>query len=132
MKQKYTDILTEGTQSFYDLTADKSMWHDSKAVKTVLTDSMNAYASVTEYKVDSAEYSSAKAAADAAAKKISDAYAEQLAYREDRIGFKINGADTEYGENAGKSLSDYIDTTSNGMFVLDFSKIENLSAYYKI
>jgi hypothetical protein len=40
--------------------------------------------------------------------------------------------DTEYGENAGKSLSDYIDTTSNGMFVLDFSKIENLSAFYKI
>jgi hypothetical protein len=95
MKQKYTDILTEGTQSFYDLTADKSMWHDSEAVKTILTDSMNVYSSVTEYKVDSAEYSSAKAAADAAAKKISDAYAEQLAYREDRIGFKINGADTE-------------------------------------
>jgi hypothetical protein len=130
MKQKYTDILTEGTQSFYDLAADKSLWHNSETVKAALTDSMNVYSSVTEYKADSAEYSSAKAAADAAAKKISDAYAEQLAYREDRIGFKINGADTEYGENTGKSLSDYIDTTSNGMFVLDFSKIENLSACF--
>jgi hypothetical protein len=131
MKQKYTDILTEGTQSFYDLAADKSMWHNSDAVKTALTDSMNVYSSVTEYKTDSAEYLSAKAAADAAAKKISDAYAEQLAYREDRLGFKINGADTEYGENAAKPLEDYINATSNGMFVLDFSKIENLSAYYK-
>jgi hypothetical protein len=131
MKQKYTDILTEGTQSFYDLAADKSMWHNSDAVKTALTDSMNVYSSVTEYKTDSAEYLSAKAAADAAAKKISDVYAEQLAYREDRLGFKINGADTEYGENAAKPLENYINATSNGMFVLDFSKIENLSAYYK-
>jgi hypothetical protein len=67
-----------------------------------------------------------------AAKKISDAYAEQIAYREDRIGFKINGADTEYGENAAKSLENYIDTTSNGMFMLDFSKIEDLSVYLKL
>jgi hypothetical protein len=132
MRQKYTDILTEGTQSFYDLAADKSMWHNSEAVKTALTDSMNVYSSVTEYKTDSAEYSSAKAAADAAAKKISDAYAEQLAYREERLGFKINGADTEYGEDAAKSLENYINTASNGMFVLDFSKIENLSAYCKL
>jgi hypothetical protein len=132
MKQKYTDILTEGTQSFYDLAADKSLWHDSDAVKSALTDSMNVYSSVTEYKLDSSEYASAKAAADAAAKKISDAYAEQLAYREDRLGFKINGTDTEYGENEAKSLSDYIDTASNGMFVLDFSKIQDLGAYYKL
>jgi tRNA(Glu) U13 pseudouridine synthase TruD len=132
MKQKYTDILTEGTQSFYDLAADKSMWHNTEAVRTALTDSMNVYSSVTEYKLDSSEYASAKAAADAAAKKISDAYAEQLAYREDKLGFKINGVDTEYGENETKSLGDYIATTSNGMFVLDFSKIENLGSYYKL
>jgi hypothetical protein len=132
MKQKYTDILTEGTQSFYDLAADKSMWHNTEAVKTALTDSMNVYSSVTEYKLDSSEYSSAKAAADAAAKKISDAYAQQLAYREDMLGFKVNGADTEYGADAAKSINDYINSTSNGMFVLDFSKIENLSSYYKL
>jgi hypothetical protein len=63
---------------------------------------------------------------------ISDAYAQQLAYREDTSGFKINGTDTEYGEDAAKSMRDYIDTTSNGMFVLDFNKITNLSGYYKL
>jgi hypothetical protein len=131
MKQKYTDILTEGTQSFYDLAADKSMWHNTEAVRTALTDSMNVYSSVTEYKIDSAEYSSAKAAADAAAKKISDAYAQQLAYRGDMLGFKVNGTDTEYGADAAKSINDYINSTSSGMFVLDFSKIEDLSSYYK-
>jgi hypothetical protein len=108
------------------------MWHNTEAVRTALTDSMNVYSSVTEYKIDSAEYSSAKAAADAAAKKISDAYAQQLAYREDMLGFKVNGADTEYGADAAKSINDYINSTSSGMFVLDFSKIENLGSYYKL
>jgi hypothetical protein len=108
------------------------MWHNTEAVRTALTDSMNVYSSVTEYKLDSSEYLSAKAAADAAAKKISDAYAEQLAYREDMLGFKVNGTDTEYGEDAAKSINDYINSTSSGMFVLDFSKIENLGSYYKL
>lgn len=121
-KKQYT-ALSEGTKNFYDMVKDTSLWHDTAAVKNTLTDSMSVYSSVKEVKTNSAEYISAKAAADEIAKKISDKYAENIEYNDELLGLKKDGKDTEWS----RILNGFTADTSSGMFFVDFSKIEDLS-----
>lgn len=121
-RKQYT-ALSDGTRDFYDLADNKSLWHDTAAVRGILTDSMNVYASVKEVRTGAPDYLSAKAAADKIAKKISDQYAENLAYQAEKLGFKKDGEDMEWSK-----VSDEIFTgTASGMFMIDFSKITDLS-----
>lgn len=122
-RKQYTALLN-GTRGFYDMAEDKSLWHDTAAVRSTLTDSMNAYASVKEVKAGSSSYLSAKSAADAIAKKISDQYAQNLEYREERLGFRKNGEDTPWSRIVGVDF----DHMSSGMFLIDFSKITGWSS----
>lgn len=123
MNRKQYTALSDGTRSFYDLSIDKSLWHDTGAVKSILTDSMNVYASVKEVRTGAPDYLSAKAAADKMAKKISDQYAENLAYQAEKLGFKKDGEDTEWSKVSGSVMTG----TASGMFMIDFSKIMDLS-----
>lgn len=123
LKRQYT-ILSDGTKDFYSLAEDTSSWHDSAAIKNILTDSMNVYSSVKDVDVSSSAYLSAKSAADALAKQISDAYAENVEYRDEKLGLTENGEDTNW-------LTDYAADLSSGIVMLDFSKIENFSAIYE-
>lgn len=107
-RKQYT-ILSEGTKNFYDMAKDTSQWHNASALKSILTDSMNVYSSVKEVKTNSSEYMSAKAAADEIAKKISDKYAENVEYKEELLGFKKDGKDTEWSQ----ILSGSVNTTSS-------------------
>lgn len=122
-KKQYT-ALSDGTKSFYDMVNDTSLWHDTAKVRSILTDSMNVYSSVKEVKADSSVYLSAKSAADEIAKEISDKYAENLEYKAEMIGLKKDGEDTEWS----KILNAALTNTSSGMFMIDFSKIMDLSS----
>jgi hypothetical protein len=126
--RKYTDILTDGTKDFYALVGDSSRWHDTDQIKNVLTDSMNVYSSVKEVTAGSAELETAKAAADAAAKKISDQYAEQLAYREAKLGLTKNGELVYDESEQATSISNYISGGTGGFYVLDFQKIPDIES----
>jgi hypothetical protein len=126
--RKYTDILTDGTKDFYALANDSSKWHDTDQIKNVLTDSMNVYSSVKEVTAGSAEREAAKAAADAAAKKISDQYAEQLAYREEKLGLTKNGELVYDESEQATSISNYITGGTGGFYVLDFGKIPDIES----
>jgi hypothetical protein len=126
--RKYTDILTDGTKDFYALANDSSKWHDTDQIKNVLTDSMNVYSSVKEVTAGSAEREAAKTAADAAAKKISDQYAEQLAYREEKLGLTKNGELVYDESEQATSLSNYITGGTGGFYALDFDKIPDIES----
>ncbi|MEG1945521.1 MAG: hypothetical protein RR139_00360 [Lachnospiraceae bacterium] len=127
IKEKQYDKLSSGTQAFYDMAYDTSTWHNSDKIKNVLTDTMNVYSSVTEVSFDSSTYRSAKSAADAIAKKVSDQYAEQLAYQIDQMGLKNNGIDIPVDDEVQQSINDYITNSSSGMYMIDFSKIPDLN-----
>lgn len=131
IKEKQYNILEEGTQAFYNMANDASAWHDSDAIKNTLTDTMNVYSSVKDVKLNSSEYQSAKAAADAIAKKVSDQYAESLKYKEDKLGLTKNGVNIELSQDVQKSINDYITNSSSGMFMVDFSKIPDLDTLVK-
>jgi hypothetical protein len=126
--RKYTDILTDGTKDFYALANDSSKWHDTDQIKNVLTDSMNVYSSVKEVTAGSAEREAAKAAADAAAKKLSDQYAEQLAYREEKLGLTKNGELVYDESEQATSIGNYITGGTGGFYALDFSKIADIES----
>lgn len=127
IKEHQYNVLSDKTSTFYDMVNNKSMWHDSETIKNILTDTMNAYSSVKEIKPDSSEYQSAKKAADAVAKKVSDQYAESVEYRMEKLGLSKNGINVEEDQSSQKSIDDYITNSSNGMFMVDFSKISDLS-----
>lgn len=122
-KKQYTALLN-GTESFYNMANDKSVWHNTEAVKSAFTDSMRTYSSIKEVKSGSSDYLSAKSAADAIAKKISDKYAEHLAYQEERLGLKKDGEDTEWSEMLKAATAN----ASSGMFMIDFSKVTEWDA----
>lgn len=120
--------LSDGTKAFYDMAENTSLWHDTNAIKSILTDTMNAYSSVKEIKSESSEYLFAKAAADGIARTFSDKYAESMEYKAEKLGFKKNGKDTEWSQIANNVVNDYIDDTSSGIFTIDFSRIKDWSS----
>lgn len=120
-KKQYNTLLN-GTETFFDMADNKSIWHDTAAVRDILTASMNAYSSVREINVTDNAYLSAKSAADEIAKKISDKYAENLEYKEEMIGLKKGGEETEWS----KIVKAAIANTPSGMFMVDFSRIMEL------
>lgn len=50
-------------------------------------------------------------------------YAENLAYQAEKLGFKKDGEDTEWSKVSDEILTG----TASGMFIIDFSKITDLS-----
>lgn len=116
MNMEQYQILSEGTENFYNMANDRSLWHDLHAVKDTLVDSMNVYSSVKALRPSS--YSFAKDAADRIAKKISDQYDESLKFREERLGRKEDGTDAGWG----KILNDAIKPAPSGGFLFDYQK----------
>ena len=116
-----TAALADGTKEFYNMANDTSLWHNMDAVKNILSDSMKAYASVKEATSGSADYLSAKEAADKIAKSISDKYAQSLQYK---FGMK-EPEDTETANSKDAKWNEFfknaITGTQSGMITVNFS-----------
>lgn len=116
-----TAALADGTKEFYNMANDTSLWHNMDAVKNILSDSMKAYASVKEATSGSADYLSAKEAADKIAKSISDKYAQSLQYK---FGMK-EPEDTETANSKDAKWNEFfknaITGTQFGMITVNFS-----------
>lgn len=112
--------LTEGIKEFYDLYNDPSKWHDTEDVKSVMTKTMDSYSSFTEVSSRSSMYLSAKRAADAIAKTISDKYAAEHGFDPERYGYSQDDENTS--TNGVSSAVQHV----AGLYRLEFKNIEDL------